>query len=139
MRHAVFVLAVLGLTACGSAGVKGHATTTVARAAGAAVEVAAPAGGAHVARAGATGPAMAQGTRAAAVRDDYRGTTEPAKRRPCTIQITSEMQRRMGGYTGIDGRPKLRIKEISVPCSSRCPGQRESRPQTRQQVMTAPH
>jgi len=129
MRNALLVLAALAAVGCGHAAVQGRsmpANGAMGPAMGVAV---APQGAGAVVHPRSTTP-MPRGVAAAV--NHYRGTTEPAKLRPCKIQITSDMQRRMSGQGGPNHGPKWRIREISVPCSTRCPGQRHSGPPTQQ-------
>jgi hypothetical protein len=128
MRNAMLVLAALAAIGCGQTAVRSHASSANG-ASGPAFAVAAPHGAASGVRTAASTPQPRPATVAV---NRYRGTTEPAKLRPCKIQLTSEMQVRMNGMDGRNKGPKMKINEISVPCSSRCPGQRQSGPPTRQ-------
>jgi hypothetical protein len=128
MRNAPLVLAALAMVGCASGTVRGHATSSKELSGPAMGVVAAPHGVATAARPGSAAP-LSRGTLAAV--NAYRETTEPAVLRPCKIQITSEMQRQLNGTNGtngMNGRPLLKIKEISVPCTTRCPGERGQNP-----------
>jgi hypothetical protein len=128
MRNAMLVLAALAVIGCGQTAVRSHASSANG-ASGAAFDAVAPHGAANSVRTAASTP---QPRSAAVAVNRYRGTTEPAKLRPCKIQLTSEMQVRMNGTDGSNKGPKLKIKEISVPCSTRCPGHRQSGPPNQQ-------
>jgi hypothetical protein len=125
MRNALVVLAALAMVGCASGTGRGHATSA-RELSGPAMEVAAAPHGTSTATHPASAAPLSQGTIAAV--NAYRGTTEPAVLHPCKIQITSEMQRQMNGTNGMDGRPKMKIKEISVPCTTQCPGERSHNP-----------
>jgi len=121
MRNTLLVLAALAVVGCGHAAVQGHPMAANG-ASGPAIGVAAAPQGSSTAVHKASNAPLSHGTLAAV--NSYRGTTEPAERKPCMIQLTSEMQRAMNGTDSLGGRPHMRIKEISVPCSTRCPGER---------------
>jgi hypothetical protein len=128
MRKALLVLAALAMIGCASGTVRGHATTARGLS-GPAMDVAAAPHGTTTAARPASATPLSRGTLAAV--NAYRGTTEPAVLRPCKIQLTSEMQRQLNGTNGangMDGRPHMKIREISVPCSTRCPGERSGNP-----------
>ena len=128
MRNALLVLAALAVIGCGQTAVQSHASSANG-VSGPAFAVAAPHGAASGVRTAASTP---QPRSAAVAMDRYRGTSEPAKLRPCKIQLTSEMQVRMNGLDGRNKGPKLKINEISVPCSTRCPGHSKSGPPSQQ-------